>query len=253
MGRAEAEEAGTFVPLGISGTADVVRERLRAVAVAAELLRGPGGRGAVGPACEKALAGCSAFADQRLPAALRGRPRVVHVLKLLRAALDAAGGEGSQEAFLELEAPLLALHDSESAQVRKAFHGRLMGAADKLLHKQGPPEARPLGTTLASLAAAVRGPAGDGARWKPPEVLQLRGQSRWNMPPDLRESILQRDNYTCWYCGNPASDTVDHWLPLCRGGTNDSVNLVCACGACNELKGNLMPDEFPHGREAAAG
>ena len=81
------------------------------------------------------------------------------------------------------------------------------------------------------------------SKWKPPEVLQIRSQSRWKMPGDVRTQVLERDMYKCWYCGDEG-DTVDHWIPLCRGGTNAMVNLVCACSSCNELKGNCMPDDF---------
>ena len=63
------------------------------------------------------------------------------------------------------------------------------------------------------------------------------------MPGDVRTQVLERDMYKCWYCGDEG-DTVDHWIPLCRGGTNAMVNLVCACSNCNELKGNCMPDDF---------
>lgn len=84
---------------------------------------------------------------------------------------------------------------------------------------------------------------GNAAKWKPPDVLQIRSQSRWKMPSEVRNQILERDGYKCWYCGEDG-DTVDHWIPLCRGGTNAMVNLVCACSSCNELKGNCMPDDF---------
>ena len=89
--------------------------------------------------------------------------------------------------------------------------------------------------------------SGNVSKWKPPEILQLRSQSRWKMPSEVRRMVLARDEETCWYCGACGDDidiTVDHWIPLCRGGTNKTVNLVCACSECNELKGNLMPDEF---------
>ena len=74
-------------------------------------------------------------------------------------------------------------------------------------------------------------------------MLQLASESLWKMPQKTREEILQRDGGCCWYCGEPGH-TVDHWIPLCRGGTNSKLNLVCACKACNDLKGNLMPDNF---------
>lgn len=40
----------------------------------------------------------------------------------------------------------------------------------------------------------------------------------------------------CWMCGNPA-DTVDHMIPLSRGGSNWPANLRPACRSCNSRKG----------------
>ena len=96
---------------------------------------------------------------------------------------------------------------------------------------------------------------GDVLKWKPPEVLQIQSESRWKMPLKVREAVLERDGRCCWYCRVKIEEnsdgltdglalTVDHWIPLCRGGTNAMVNLVCACSRCNELKGNCMPDDF---------
>lgn len=41
----------------------------------------------------------------------------------------------------------------------------------------------------------------------------------------------------CHYCGTPNAGTVDHVIPVARGGTNDASNLVPACGPCNYSKG----------------
>ena len=37
--------------------------------------------------------------------------------------------------------------------------------------------------------------------------------------------------------------TVDHILPLSRGGKNTWSNTACACFACNHRKGNRLPGE----------
>merc|ERR1712008_571571 len=89
-----------------------------------------------------------------------------------------------------------------------------------------------------------RGPVAGNDSWEAPDVLQVPSERRWRLPAKVREAILQRDGFRCWYCGKPDSKTVDHWIPLCRGGTNDVVNLVCACEGCNEVKGNSAPHEF---------
>ena len=56
----------------------------------------------------------------------------------------------------------------------------------------------------------------------------------------LRWKVLQRDNFTCQYCGRHAPDValeIDHIIPVAKGGTNDILNLVTACYECNHGKG----------------
>src|SRR5690606_5336225 len=45
----------------------------------------------------------------------------------------------------------------------------------------------------------------------------------WNI---LRTRVLERDHWTCYLCGRPGADTVDHITPLSRGGTNLMSNLA---------------------------
>ena len=47
----------------------------------------------------------------------------------------------------------------------------------------------------------------------------------------------------CVYCRKPA-DTIDHRIPLSRGGTNFPANLVPACRSCNSRKRHLTEREF---------
>jgi 5-methylcytosine-specific restriction endonuclease McrA len=61
-----------------------------------------------------------------------------------------------------------------------------------------------------------------------------------------RKNILLRDRYTCQFCGRvfPAGDlTLDHVIPRSRGGHTDWDNLVACCHACNNLKGDRLPEE----------
>lgn len=56
----------------------------------------------------------------------------------------------------------------------------------------------------------------------------------------LRFDILQRDNFTCRYCGKQAHETeleVDHIHPVSRGGSDHPSNLVATCWKCNRGKG----------------
>jgi len=58
----------------------------------------------------------------------------------------------------------------------------------------------------------------------------------------LRWKILERDKYTCQYCGQSAPDVkleVDHRIALADGGTDEEDNLVTSCWACNRGKAGL--------------
>jgi 5-methylcytosine-specific restriction enzyme A len=51
----------------------------------------------------------------------------------------------------------------------------------------------------------------------------------------------------CYYCnGYLYWDTasIDHKIPICRGGTNELNNLVIACDKCNKQKAWLTEDEY---------
>lgn len=69
-------------------------------------------------------------------------------------------------------------------------------------------------------------------------VLKFRSMTpRWS-----KTRLLERDHYTCGYCGRPA-DTVDHVLPSSRGGRSTWLNTVASCRSCNNRKDNRTPRE----------
>ncbi len=47
----------------------------------------------------------------------------------------------------------------------------------------------------------------------------------------------------CYYCEERAY-SVDHYIPVSRGGTSEPRNLVPACLQCNEVKADMLPEEF---------
>ncbi len=51
----------------------------------------------------------------------------------------------------------------------------------------------------------------------------------------------------CGYCDRPMLPrelTMDHRVPLVRGGRSTKGNLVPACKACNTVKKHLLPTEW---------
>ena len=74
------------------------------------------------------------------------------------------------------------------------------------------------------------------------------GLSAWQ-----RRALLKRwiaVGMQCAYCGELAS-TIDHVIPLVRGGTNREGNLVPACRSCNSAKGPRTVTEWKYGKPAA--
>ncbi len=65
--------------------------------------------------------------------------------------------------------------------------------------------------------------------------------------PCVKRTIYDRQNGLCAYCGQRRQlkrMTVDHIIPLSKGGTDSLDNLQCTCKKCNGLKDNMTPHEF---------
>lgn len=54
-------------------------------------------------------------------------------------------------------------------------------------------------------------------------------------------NVFLRDMYTCLYCDESVTHsqaTLDHVIPLSKGGKTNFLNIVTSCEKCNSLKGN---------------
>ena len=59
-----------------------------------------------------------------------------------------------------------------------------------------------------------------------------------------RLQVLQANNWSCYYCGQDATQ-VDHVIPIANGGDPMSLdNLVAACKRCNLSKGKKPQGVF---------
>jgi hypothetical protein len=65
----------------------------------------------------------------------------------------------------------------------------------------------------------------------------------------------KREAKYCFYCFRSLIDqnckklsinakTIDHFIPLTKGGTNFQYNIVICCHQCNALKADFLPNEF---------
>lgn len=79
---------------------------------------------------------------------------------------------------------------------------------------------------------------------------RLREQAAPGLTAHQRAALLRqwkRAAKRCTYCPSLAT-TVDHVLPLVRGGTNHEGNLAPCCRRCNSSKGGLTVAEWRTGR-----
>lgn len=56
------------------------------------------------------------------------------------------------------------------------------------------------------------------------------------------EALCAKYDYCCLSCGKQAPLTVDHIIPLSKGGSNDISNIQPLCKPCNSKKGTKIID-----------
>lgn len=62
-----------------------------------------------------------------------------------------------------------------------------------------------------------------------------------------RKTVYAKANGKCRICGKPIDFekfTVDHKIPLSKGGGNNFPNLQATCKSCNLMKHYLTHEEF---------
>lgn len=82
----------------------------------------------------------------------------------------------------------------------------------------------------------------------------VTGVERSAIPRPFIRHVLERDAYTCVYCGEESSQaqeqsrkailSVDHIKPIARGGSAAVENLACCCRKCNSEKNDRTPEEW---------
>lgn len=78
----------------------------------------------------------------------------------------------------------------------------------------------------------------EGPRW--------RRRNRGERVPLSRAMLFTRDRHVCAYCGGQFATSqleMEHVTPRSVGGTSIWQNLVSACRACNQRKGNRTPEQ----------
>lgn len=93
------------------------------------------------------------------------------------------------------------------------------------------------------------------ANWstRVPAVIMLKEYQKPKQYARLsKRNVFLRDQYVCQYCGTHVNNhdaTLDHVLPLSKGGKSSWTNLATACKPCNYRKSDKMtmkPKSIPY-------
>lgn len=107
-----------------------------------------------------------------------------------------------------------------------------------------------LGDTLFSMAGGFQERSGRRSEFVTSSIVMIHGRHRIPFGHAhvgiTKYRLFLRDRHLCGYCGTTFADadlTVEHILPVSRGGQLRWTNVVTACRSCNTRKGNRTPEE----------
>lgn len=69
-------------------------------------------------------------------------------------------------------------------------------------------------------------------------------RAKQSCSPELAELMELIRTESCVYCGAEGPGTIDHIVPLSRGGKHEADNLAPACFSCNSSKGSRLLSEW---------
>lgn len=61
--------------------------------------------------------------------------------------------------------------------------------------------------------------------------------------PEFKQYIFNRDGRKCVKCGSTKKLTLDHIIPVAKGGEDNENNIQILCKSCNSSKGDKLENE----------
>ena len=71
-----------------------------------------------------------------------------------------------------------------------------------------------------------------------------KGVSDYKFSITHESELKAKFNNECFNCGSGENLTLDHHIPLSRGGQLERGNVSLLCSSCNSKKHNKLPEEF---------
>jgi len=140
--------------------------------------------------------------------------------------------------------PKILIVDSQGQPVRWALMQRTARyyASGKVITE--------LGDNLFGMAGGLQEATGLRSEFVTSSIVMIRGRHRIPFGHAhvglTKHRLFVRDRHVCAYCGGHFAEldlTVEHILPVSRGGRHEWTNVVTACRSCNTRKGSRRPEE----------
>ncbi len=99
-----------------------------------------------------------------------------------------------------------------------------------------------LGSSV-QLYAGVSRKTGLRSTFQVPSIIAVRNQSFVGRVSFNRSTLFARDDKICCYCAKRFPNsmlTIEHIVPISRGGSTSWLNCACACRSCNGRKGGKL-------------
>ena len=73
---------------------------------------------------------------------------------------------------------------------------------------------------------------------RPPRSPEYRMRKAWEYNREkIAPKVFEKHGEFCQHCGSTENITIDHIIPIAKGGTNEFINLQPLCKSCNSSKG----------------
>ena len=68
-------------------------------------------------------------------------------------------------------------------------------------------------------------------------------QRKRKIKDNVKKKVIRRDG-RCLECGSKENLTIDHIVPISKGGDNNMKNLMTLCHVCNQKKGRKLNQKY---------
>ena len=80
------------------------------------------------------------------------------------------------------------------------------------------------------------------------EAKRVRNTQTYDATHRRLRAELLRDNPNCYICDRPNANSMDHVVPVAKGGSTTLTNTIPLCKQCNDAKIHKSIAEYVHYR-----